>query len=68
MGTWYLSEAQHHQSTLKTSTADFIKLMKNKDKHNVKHYGSYIADIKLLLDTHIADLATVHPKMWRRRS
>ena len=58
----YSPEAQHHQSTLKTSTADFIKLMKNKDKHNVKHYGSYIADIKFLLDTHIADLATRAPK------
>ena len=45
-------EAQHHQSALKTSTADFIKLMKDKDKHNMKYYGSYIANIKILLDTH----------------
>ena len=58
----YNPEAQHHQSALKTSTADFIKLMKDKDKHNVKHHGSYIADIKFLLDTHIADLATHAPK------
>ena len=55
-------EAQHHQLALKTSTVDFIKLMKDKDEHNVKHYGSYIADIKFLLDTHIADLATHAPK------
>ena len=55
-------EAQHHQSAPKTSTADFIKLMKDEDKHNVKHYGSYIADIKFLLDTHIADLSTHAPK------
>ena len=58
----YSPEAQHHQLALKTSTADFIKLMKEKDEHNVKHYGSYIADIKFLLDTHIADLATHTPK------
>ena len=36
--------------------------MKDKDEHNMKHYGSYIADIKFLLDTHIADLATCAPK------
>ena len=36
--------------------------MKDKDKHNVKHYGSYIADIKFLLDTHISDLVTHEPK------
>ena len=58
----YSPEAQHHQSALKTSTSDFIKLMKDKDKHNMKHYGSYIANIKFLLDTHIADLATHEPK------
>ena len=28
----------------------------------MKHYGFYIADIKFLLDTHIADLATREPK------
>ena len=55
-------EAQHHQSALKTSTADFIKLMKDEDEHNMKHYGLYIANIKFLLDTHIADLATHEPK------
>ena len=55
-------EAQCHQSALKTSTADFIKLMKDEDKHNMKHYGSYIANIKFLLDTHIADLTTHEPK------
>ena len=58
----YSPEAQHHQSALKTSTADFIKLMKDKDEYNVKNYGSYIANIKFLLDTHIADLATSEPK------
>ena len=58
----YSPEAQCHQSALKTSTSDVIKLMKDKDKHNVKHYGSYIANIKFLLDTHIADLATHEPK------
>ena len=58
----YSPEAQHHQSALKTSTSDFIKLMKDEDKHNVKHYGSYIANIKFLLDTHIADLAIREPK------
>ena len=36
--------------------------MKDKDKHNMKHYGSYIANIKFLLDTHIADFATHEPK------
>ena len=36
--------------------------MKHKDKHNMTHYGSYIANIKFLLDTHIADLATHEPK------
>ena len=36
--------------------------MKDEDEHNVKHYGSYIANIKFLLDTHIADLATHEPK------
>ena len=36
--------------------------MKDEDEHNVKHYGLYIADIKFLLDTHIADLATCAPK------
>ena len=36
--------------------------MKDKDEHNMKHYGSYIANIKFLLDTHIADLATCEPK------
>ena len=36
--------------------------MKDEDKHNLKHYGSYIANIKFLLDTHIADLATHEPK------
>ena len=36
--------------------------MKDKDEHNVKHYGSYITNIKFLLDTHIADLATCEPK------
>ena len=35
--------------------------MKDKDEH-VKHYGSYITDIKFLLDSHIADLATHAPK------
>ena len=54
-------EAQCHLLALKTSTADFIKLMKDKDEQNMKHYGSYIADIKFLLDTHIADLATCEP-------
>ena len=58
----YSPKAQHHRLALKTSTADFIKLMKDGDKHNVKHYGLYIADIKFLLDTHIADLATHEPK------
>ena len=58
----YSPEAQHHQSALKTSTADFIKLMKDEDEHNVKHYGSYIPNIKFLLDTHIADLVTHEPK------
>ena len=58
----YSPEAQHHQLALKTSTSDFIKLMKDEDEHNVKHYGSYIANIKFLLDTHIADLATHEPK------
>ena len=58
----YSPEAQCHQSALKTSTADFIKLKKDEDKHNMKHYGLYIADIKFLLDTHIADLATHAPK------
>ena len=28
----------------------------------MKHYGSYIGNIKFLLDTHIADLATCEPK------
>ena len=55
-------EAQHHHLALKTSTADFIKLMKDKDEHNMKHYVSCIADIKFLLNTHIADLATCEPK------
>ena len=55
-------EAQHHQSALKRSTAAFIKLMKDEDEHNMRHYGSYIADIKFLLDTHIADFATRTPK------
>ena len=55
-------EAQHHQSALKPSTADFIKLMKDEDEHNVKHYGSYIADIKLLSNTYITDLATHETK------
>ena len=36
--------------------------MKDEDEHSVKHYGSYIADIKFLLDTHIADLTTCEPK------
>ena len=36
--------------------------MKDEDEHNVKHYGSYIANIKFLLDTHIADLVTHEPK------
>ena len=36
--------------------------MKDEDEHNMKHYGLYIADIKFLLDTHIADLATREPK------
>ena len=36
--------------------------MKDEDEHNMKHYGSYIANIKFLLDTHIADLATHEPK------
>ena len=58
----YSPEAQHHQSALKTPTSDFIKLMKDKDEHNVKHYVSYIANIKFLLDTHVADLATHEPK------
>ena len=58
----YSPEAQHHQSALKTSTSDFIKLMKDEDEHNMKHYGAYIANIKFLLDTHIADLATCEPK------
>ena len=56
------AEAQYHKSALQTATADFIKLMKDEDKHNVKHYATYIADIKFLLDTHIADLATHAPK------
>ena len=58
----YSPEAQHHQSALKTSTSNFIKLMKDEDKHNMKHYGSYIANIKFLLDTHVADHATCEPK------
>ena len=58
----YSPEAQHHQWALKISKADFIKLMKDEDEHNVKHYGLYIADIKFLLDTHITDLATHEPK------
>ena len=33
-------------------------MLNNEDKH----YGSYIANIKFLLDTHIADLATCEPK------
>ena len=36
--------------------------MKDEDEHNMKHYGSYIANIKFLLDTHIADLAACEPK------
>ena len=36
--------------------------MKDEDEHNVKHYGSYIANIKFLLDNPIADLATHEPK------
>ena len=51
----YSPEAQCHQSALKTSTADFFKLGLHQ-VDNMKHYGSYIANIKFLLDTHIADL------------
>ena len=36
--------------------------MKDEDEHNMKHYGLYITNIKFLLDTHIADLATHAPK------
>ena len=58
------AEAQHAISWhLKQLQLDFIKLMKDEDQRNdMKHYAMYIADIKFLLDNHIADLATHAPK------
>ena len=52
----YSAEALHHQPALRLATTDFLKLMKDKDECNTKHYSRYISDIKLLLDPHIIEL------------
>ena len=62
MTSTYSIEALHHQAALRSATTDFLKLMKDKDEHNHKHYVSYILEIKALLDPHIIELSTRESK------
>ena len=62
MTSTYSIEALHHQAALRLATTDFLKLMKDKDEHNHKHYASYISEIKALLDPHIVELPTCESK------
>ena len=51
------SESMHHQRSLQTATESFITAMKSED-HNVQRYKTYVKDVKLILDGHVADLNT----------
>ena len=51
------TESLHHQAALRLATTDFLKLIKDKEECNPKHYLRYISEIKLLLDPHIIKLS-----------
>ena len=62
MTSTYSIEALCHQAALRSATTDFLKLMKDKDEHNHKHYVRYISEIKAHLDPHIIKLPTRESK------
>ena len=62
MTSTYSIEALCHQAALRLATTDFLKLMKDKDEHNHKHYVRYILEIKALFDPHIIKLPTCESK------
>ena len=47
-------ELMHHRRVLETATAAFITSVKSED-HDIQRYKTYVKDIKLILDDHVAD-------------
>ena len=54
------AELTHHQRALQTATVAFITSMKSED-HDVQRYKTYVKDVKLILDDHVADLMGHNP-------
>ena len=44
-----------HQRSLQTAIETFIRSMKS-DEHGIPRYKTYLKDLKLILDDHVADL------------